>query len=125
MTMAQTLIFLTIGLPWLGALVVWGAGDSRAKLQHSLAVAFSVAAGVAAILLIPYGAKQVVVTLPVGGAFGDFTFSPDGLGVFLAVVAAVIGSLAVIFSVDYMHGEESLGRTTLLFCSTSPMIGWC
>ncbi len=30
---------------------------------------------------------------------------PDGLGVFLAAVAAVIGCLAVIFSVDYMRGR--------------------
>lgn len=108
--MGEVLIFLTIGLPWLGALAVWAAGDSKPKAQHSLAAAFSVAAGISAILLIPYGTKQVVVSLPVGGAYGDFTFSPDGLGVFLAAVAAVIGSLAVIFSIDYMHGEESLGR---------------
>jgi NADH-quinone oxidoreductase subunit L len=32
------------------------------------------------------------------------------LGVFLAVVATVVGSLAVIFSVDYMRGEAQLGR---------------
>lgn len=108
--MAEILIFLTIGLPWFGALAVWAAGDSRPKVQHTLAVGFSVAAGIASIFLIPFGTKQVVVSLPVGGAFGDFTFSPDGLGVFLAAVAAVIGSLAVIFSVDYMHGEKSLGR---------------
>ena len=47
---------------------------------------------------------------PAGGAFGDLTFVPDGLGVFLAAVATVIGSLAVIFSVDYMRGEAQLGR---------------
>ena len=29
---------------------------------------------------------------------------------FLAAVATVIGSLAVIFSVDYMRGEAQLGR---------------
>src|SRR5512142_876995 len=33
-----------------------------------------------------------------------------GLAVFLAVIATVIGSLAVIFSIDYMRGEASLGR---------------
>ena len=51
-----------------------------------------------------------MVLFKVGGVFGDFTFMPDGLGVFLAAVATVIGSLAVIFSVDYMHGEAQLGR---------------
>jgi len=107
---AETLILLTIGLPWLGALLTWAAGDTHPRLQHTLAVIFSVAAGIAALLLIPFGKNQVLVTLPVGGAFGDFTFSPDGLGVFLAAVATVIGSLAVIFSVDYMRGEAQLGR---------------
>ena len=108
--MAELLILLSIGLPWLGALVVWLVGDHHSRAQHSLAILFSVAAGVAALLLIPYGTQGVVLSFPMGGAFGDFTFSPDGLGVFLAAVATVIGSLAVIFSVDYMHGEGSLGR---------------
>ena len=108
--MAETLILLTIGLPWLGALLTWAAGDQHPRLQHTLAVAFSLAAGMAALLLIPFGKDQILVTFPVGGAFGDFTFSPDGLGVFLAAIATVIGSLAVIFSVDYMRGEAQLGR---------------
>ena len=43
-------------------------------------------------------------------AFGELTFVPDGLAVSLTAIAAVIGSLAVIFSVDYMRGEEQLGR---------------
>lgn len=108
--MAELLILLTIGLPWLGALFCWAAGDRHPRLQHGLAVAFSLAAGIAALLLIPFGKDQVLITLSVGGAFGNFTFSPDGLGVFLAAVATVIGSLAVIFSVDYMRSEDQLGR---------------
>ena len=108
--MAEQLILLTVGLPWLGALLCWVAGDRHPRLQHTLAVSFSVAAGITALLLIPFGYERPLVTLPIGGAFGDFTFSPDGLGVFLAAVATVIGSLAVIFSVDYMRGEAQLGR---------------
>jgi NADH-quinone oxidoreductase subunit L len=38
------------------------------------------------------------------------TFVADGLGVFLAAVATVVGSLAVIFSVAYMRGDPQLGR---------------
>jgi len=107
---AEILILLTIGLPWFGALLTWLTGNRNPRLQHTLAVIFSVAAGIAALLLIPFGKSHALVIFPVGGAFGDFTFSPDGLGVFLAAVATVIGSLAVIFSVDYMHGEQALGR---------------
>jgi NADH-quinone oxidoreductase subunit L len=107
---AEILILLTIGLPWFGALVLMFTGEGRARLQHSLAVGFSLLAGAAALLLIPYGIGRPSLSLPVGGAFGDFTFSPDGLGVYLAAIATVIGALAVIFSVDYMRGEEQLGR---------------
>ncbi|MCS7221424.1 MAG: NADH-quinone oxidoreductase subunit L [Anaerolineae bacterium] len=108
--MVAVLIALTIGLPWAGALSVWWAGDQRPRLQHALAISFSVAAGVVALALLPFTTNAVVLRLAVGGIFGDFTFVPDGLGVFLAVIATVIGSLAVIFSVDYMRGEAQLGR---------------
>jgi len=108
--MAATLLILSIAIPWFGALVVWLAGDARPRLQHGLAVAFSVLSGAAAVALLPFSSSQVLVNIPVGGAFGDFTFAADGLGVFLAVVATVVGSLAVIFSVGYMQGEQQLGR---------------
>ena len=45
-----------------------------------------------------------------GTVFGNFTFIADGLGVFLSAVATVIGSLAVIFSMDYMKGEAQTSR---------------
>ena len=108
--MAQTLIFLTIGLPWLGALAAWLTRNEQERTQHTLAVGFSVAAGFAALALIPCAGSGVALRLPIGGLFGDMTFVADGLGVFLAAVATVIGSLAVIFSVYYMHGDPQLGR---------------
>ena len=108
--MAQTLIFLTIGLPWLGALAAWLTRNEQERTQHTLAVGFSVAAGFASLALIPYAGSGVALRLPIGGLFGDMTFVADGLGVFLAAVAAVVGSLAVIFSVSYMHGDPQLGR---------------
>ena len=108
--MVSWLLILVICLPWLGALAVWIARDSRPRWQHSLAVSFAVAAGLASLALLPLATDQVVLSLPVGGIFGDFTFVPDGLGVLLATIATVVGGLAVIFSVDYMRGEEQLGR---------------
>jgi NADH-quinone oxidoreductase subunit L len=48
----------------------------------------------------------------------------DGLGVFLSIIAATIGSLAVIFSVDYMAGEAQLGRYySLILLFIGAMIG--
>jgi NADH-quinone oxidoreductase subunit L len=110
MTSLGWLLLATIAIPWLGALVVWRVGDKNPGAQHTVAVGFSLLSGVAAIALLPSAASAVVVRLPMGSLFGDFTLVGDGLGVFLAVIATVVGSLAVIFSVDYMRGEAQLGR---------------
>jgi NADH-quinone oxidoreductase subunit L len=107
--LAKILILLAIGLPWAGALVVWLLGR-RPAWTHGMAVGFSVLAGVVGLALLGFAGKEVVVIAQLGGVFGDVSFVADGLGVFLTVVATVIGSLAVIFSVDYMKGEPQLGR---------------
>jgi NADH-quinone oxidoreductase subunit L len=108
--MAATLILTTILIPWAGALIVWLVGDKRPRAQHALAVTAAVLAGISALMLIPYNTEKIALSLPIGGAFGDFTFAPDGLALLLACVATVVGSLAVLFSVNYMHGEKQLGR---------------
>jgi NADH-quinone oxidoreductase subunit L len=108
--MTGLLIILIIGIPWLGALALWRTPDSHPRLQNTLAVIFSIGAGLISLLLIPNATDQAGLSLPVGGVFGEFSFVADGLGVFLAAVACVIGSLAIIFSINYMHGEAQLGR---------------
>ncbi len=108
--MTTILIACSIGLPWLGALLVWLIGDKREKTQHWTSIFFSVAAGAAAVLMLWNTSGEAGLTIKMGGVFGDFTFIPDGLGVFLSVIATVIGSLAVIFSTSYMKGETQIGR---------------
>jgi NADH-quinone oxidoreductase subunit L len=122
--MAQSLILLSIGLPWLGAIVAWLMRNEQERSQHTLAVAFSVAAGFASVALIPYASSEVALRLPIGGMFGDMTFVADGLGVFLGAVATVVGSLAVIFSVGYMQGDPQLGRFySLVLLFIGAMVG--
>jgi NADH-quinone oxidoreductase subunit L len=108
--MAPLLILLMIGLPWLGALLVWGAGDHRPRLQHTLAAAFALASGAAALALLPYADSRAAIEFPTTPAFWSISFVADGLAIFLAATAAVIGSLAIIFSIDYMRGAHQLGR---------------
>lgn len=108
--MTPWLIASVIGLPWLGALVVTLVGDRRPQQQNAVAISFSLTAGLAALLMLAQITDQTVVSLATNSIFGNFTFVADGLGVFLTVIATVIGSLAVIFSVDYMRGEAQLGR---------------
>jgi NADH-quinone oxidoreductase subunit L len=106
----ESLALLSIGLPWAGAVLVRLFNDRKPAGQHATAVSFALAGAVSAVAMIPLKTGVNVLDLPLGSAFGHVTFLPDGLAVFLAVVAAVIGSLAVIFSVDYMKGERQLGR---------------
>ena len=108
--MAGILIALVILLPWAGALFVWLARNQRPKLQHTLAILFSISAAVASVILLGYASAEPAIQIPLGSAFGVLTFVPDGLGVTLTAIATVIGSLAVIFSMEYMRGDEQLGR---------------
>ncbi|MBK6794448.1 MAG: NADH-quinone oxidoreductase subunit L [Anaerolineales bacterium] len=108
--MTETLIGLVIGIPWLGALVLWRTQDENPRLQHTLAVAFSIAAGCASLALIFFSSAETAVDIPMGAFFGSLTFTPDGLAVALTAIACVIGSLAVVYSVDYMKGEAQLSR---------------
>lgn len=102
----QNLILLTLTLPLIGAVGVFIVRDARA--QNALAVIFAAAAALCALLLLPLAQAADALTLPLAGV--DATFAPDGLGVFLALVAAAIGCLTLIFSADYMGGEAQLGR---------------
>lgn len=108
--MVKILIALTICLPWLGALIVWWIGDKREKVQHTAAVVFGLLSAAAAVLLLPNAGKESVIFFSLGEYMGDASFVANGLGIFLSIIATGIGSLAIIFSIDYMHAEESLGR---------------
>jgi len=108
--MANIFILLIIGFPWLGALIVWLIGDARPKIQHTFAVAFSLLSGISSLILLAFINSQPAIDLALGTSFGSLTFIPDGLAVSLTVIATVVGSLAVLFSVDYMRGEAQLGR---------------
>jgi NADH-quinone oxidoreductase subunit L len=65
---------------------------------------------VTSLALLAFANSENALTVSLGTSFGDLTFVPDGLAVSLTAIAAVVGSLAVVFSVDYMHGEDQLGR---------------
>ncbi len=103
------LLPLTVFLPWAGAIVVLAAGRAP-RLRTGLAIAFAAADAVLSVLLIPLASGKTGFSVVLGGPFGELSLLPDAFGVFLAAVAAVIGGLAVVFSVDYMRGEGGQGR---------------
>ncbi|MGB8211958.1 MAG: proton-conducting transporter membrane subunit [Anaerolineales bacterium] len=123
--MGNILPLIVIALPWLGAAIIWLAGDKQTRLLHILAVVFSVATGLAALAMIPLASSSATVRIPLGGVLGDFTLVPDGLGILIAGIAAVVGSLAVIFATDYMrHHPEQLSRFyALILFFIGAMIG--
>lgn len=108
--MISWLILGVIFIPWLGGLCVWLVGDRTPRVQHILAAGFSIISGLAALALLPFATDSVTISVSMGGVFGDFTLIPDGLGVFITIIATVVGSLSVIFSADYMRAEAQLGR---------------
>ena len=52
--MIAILVILVIGLPWIGAVAVWLARNSHAKLQHTLAVLFSVLTAATSLALLAW-----------------------------------------------------------------------
>jgi NADH-quinone oxidoreductase subunit L len=113
----------TVFLPWLGALVVLALARAG-RLVTVVAVVFAAADAVLALCLIPFASAHIGFSLSMGGVFGELSLLPDAFGVFLAAVAAVIGGLAVVFSIDYMRGEEGQARYySLVLFFIGAMIG--
>ena len=106
----EPLVILTILLAWIGAIVVWFIGDKHENLQHGTAIIFSLTAALSSIAMLFFYRSGTILSFQVGTSFGDFSIITDGLGLFLSVVATVIGCLAIIFSVDYMKNSPQLGR---------------
>jgi NADH-quinone oxidoreductase subunit L len=105
------LLLATIGLPWLGAVCIWLVGDRHPRALNTFATVFSILSGLAALGILPLVSSSVGVRIPTDSILGDFTLIPNGMGVLIAVIATVVGSLAVIFSINYMqHEQEQLAR---------------
>ena len=108
--MLTTLTLLTIGLPWLGAACIVLIGDGHRPTLHVVAVCSAILTGIAAVTTLPFATSRVILLASLGGVFGDFTLMPDGLALSVAAIAAVVGSLPVVFAIDYMKHSQQLAR---------------
>lgn len=104
--MASGLIVLLLLVPYAGALAVLLARTPRAQTQ--IAVGAAILTALFAVLLLPYASPHPALVVSIMGTTAGFV--PDGMGLILALIAAGIGCLTVIFSIDYMRGEAGLGR---------------
>ena len=120
----QSLALITIATPLAGAILVWLVGMASDRLMKWVAVLVSLATGALTLKLLfslPAARGQDVSwILKPGVAIG---LNLTGLGVWVAVVAGVIGALAVIYSLKYMEPEEAVYPPTRYYFFTVLFIG--
>jgi NADH:ubiquinone oxidoreductase subunit 5 (subunit L)/multisubunit Na+/H+ antiporter MnhA subunit len=105
------LAIASFGIPFIGSVLTLLASRINGFLRNALAVLTVAATLVAVLLMIPdlSGVRMIMLgPSPVPG-FG-FNFIIDGLGVYVAVMSALIGLLIVIYSVGYMKDFTHLGE---------------
>ncbi|TFH33504.1 MAG: NADH-quinone oxidoreductase subunit L, partial [Anaerolineales bacterium] len=108
--MLKTLILAPILLPWAGALLILLVRARQPRLIQTLATLFSLGGALAVVALFGFVSSEAPLSITLGSAFGRMSFTPDGLALYLAAIATIIGTLAVIFSTEYMHNERDLRR---------------
>jgi len=105
------LAIATFGIPILGSLLTLLADRISGFLRNLLAVLVMLATLASALALIPIAsqAKTIVLGQSAIPGFG-FNFIIDGLGVYVAIMAALIGLMIVVYSVGYMKDYSHLGE---------------
>ena len=106
---------LVVALPFIGAALMplMKLGGKRAESFFANVIVFSTA--IFALTLIPTireGEVAIVEWIP---GLVKFTAFTDGLSVFLTTVAACIGALIALYSVEYMNEEKDLLRYWAMF----------
>ncbi len=105
------LAIATFGIPILGSILTLIADRINGLLRNILAVLTVTATLACALLLIPISteAKTIMLGSSTIPGFG-FNFIVDGLGVYVAIMSALIGLLIVVYSIGYMRDYEHLGE---------------
>jgi NADH-quinone oxidoreductase subunit L len=114
---------LAIVTPIIGAALVPYIGKPDSKIRVWFAVLCGFLTAFFTLLLVPNITEKPITFEWIPGLI-TYTFSLDAISVFMAIIAGVIGSLVVLYSVKYMEGQEGLPRyyaLTLLFIGA--MIG--
>lgn len=105
-------------LPLIGAVVVAITGIFREEVTGHLAAGFGIINAGLALSMIPFMKTGATARFPWLPGISDFTVVADGLGSFIAITAAVLGSLILIYSLGYMeheHGKTRYYALVLLF----------
>ncbi len=116
--MYKTYLLLSIFIPFLGSTVIW---IFRGRVRNGFAVLLSVSSLVFTCLLIPPILKGTIIetNIPVFSS-GLFTLSfiGDGAGLIFALLFSLLGTIAIIYSLEYMkrfaHQTEYYYMTILM-----------
>jgi NADH:ubiquinone oxidoreductase subunit 5 (subunit L)/multisubunit Na+/H+ antiporter MnhA subunit len=105
------LAIATFGIPILGSVLTLIADRINGLLRNILALLTVTATLACALFLVPIAEKAETVMLGPSTIPGfGFNFIIDGLGVYVAIMSALIGLLIVAYSVGYMKDYEHLGE---------------
>ncbi len=105
------LAIATFGIPILGSLLALLADRVSGLLRNAIAVLTVAATLIYVLLLIPFAGTASTYLLGSSAIPGfGFEFVIDGLGVYVAVMAALVGLLIVVYSVGYMRNYTHLGE---------------
>ena len=105
------LAIATFGIPILGSVLTLIADRINGLLRNILALLTVAATLACALFLVPIAEKAETVMLGPSTIPGfGFNFIIDGLGVYVAIMSALIGLLIVAYSVGYMRDYEHLGE---------------
>lgn len=103
----QTLLLLTVGIPLLGAFLLPLAGRVSPKLRNALAFVLVAAPLLLSAIALPNSLKEpslLQIPLPFSLSFG---LMADGLAVFMAISASLIGLIIVGYSYGYMSHSSN------------------
>jgi NADH:ubiquinone oxidoreductase subunit 5 (subunit L)/multisubunit Na+/H+ antiporter MnhA subunit len=105
------LAIATFGIPILGSLLTLLADRISGFLRNLLAVLVMLATLASALALIPMASQTRTLMFGPSAIPGfGFNFIIDGLGVYVAIMAALIGLMIVVYSVGYMKDYSHLGE---------------
>ena len=105
------LAIATFGIPILGSLLTLLADRISGFLRNLLAVLVMLATLASALALIPIASQTRTFMFGPSAIPGfGFNFIVDGLGVYVAIMAALIGLMIVVYSIGYMKDYSHLGE---------------
>lgn len=111
------LIYLILLPPFIGAMLAWIGDKLWSKFSRTtglLSIGISGISALISLVLVALGdwdASGWSSSDWIGKTYNiTLVINPDALGIFMATVAAFLGLLIALFSLDYMRGDENLTR---------------